>query len=445
MPFICQYAYPPCDGNGSPLLITQEQCVNIRDEVCVNEWRIAMATESGSLLPVCETFNDEDDSSSVATRNASEPLRCHYQFREYCDVCLPLCGDFSQYPDQVKVAERSVIILSAVLALIGGIFVLIAAIKRRKTMLIFPQVLAVYTTIGAVILAIFIMISYIGGQERLYCSHDALHLSILEPSIFTQISGFVFQFCLLFMAITWFLHLFHLFLGIQFPFWSRFLSEKKWKLRLHIVELTSAIFLSGIAPTAFVSASEYTLGRFPPLFALPSSEVAFYTMMLPLTIILAVGVNMAFLSFWTIHKTTGLFKKEKSIWIVNFSVPEVKILLLLSYFIVFGIVSLVNFSISINEADPFLNDLFKYFACHLSGYNPECEDIRQDFEKHLKPGLSGTTYLLLALITWVHLLFAIQAQDVKKKVKSIITRYRSTLKFSSQETNSFSDKSSSDA
>ena len=104
------------------------------------------------------------------------------------------------------------------------------------------------------------------------------------------------------MAITWFLHLFHLFLGIQFPFWSRFMGEKKWKIRLHIVELISAIFLSGVAPTAFVSASEYILGRFPPLFALPSSEVAFYTIMLPLSIILAVGVNLAFYSFWTIHK-----------------------------------------------------------------------------------------------------------------------------------------------
>ena len=94
------------------------------------------------------------------------------------------------------------------------------------------------------------------------------------------------------------------------------------------MELTSAIFLSGIAPTAFVSASEYTLGRFPPLFALPSSEVAFYTMMLPLTIILAVGVNMAFLSFWTIHKVMnmvfildGTYTMKLNISIRNKTVP----------------------------------------------------------------------------------------------------------------------------
>ena len=32
-PFICQYVYPPCDGSGNAKLITQEQCINIRDEV----------------------------------------------------------------------------------------------------------------------------------------------------------------------------------------------------------------------------------------------------------------------------------------------------------------------------------------------------------------------------------------------------------------------------
>ena len=39
------------------------------------------------------------------------------------------------------------------------------------------------------IVALFVMISYIVGQEKLYCSHETLYLSVLEPSTFTQISG----------------------------------------------------------------------------------------------------------------------------------------------------------------------------------------------------------------------------------------------------------------
>ena len=104
------------------------------------------------------------------------------------------------------------------------------------------------------------------------------------------------------MAVTWFLHLFHLFMGVVFPFRSQFLKEKKWKIRLHVVEVFGAVILCGLAPTIFVSVSEYTLGRFPPLFALPSREKAFYTMQVPLAIILAVGVNLTFYTFLSIHK-----------------------------------------------------------------------------------------------------------------------------------------------
>ena len=133
-PFLCQYVYPPCDGNGSVQFITQEQCVNIRDDMCETEWRIAMSTEQGNLLPVCETFGTDNKSSSITNINDTEPLRCHYQFKEYCGLCLPLCGKFSQYPDQVKFGERAVIILAAILTLIGGFAVVTATVTRRLEM-----------------------------------------------------------------------------------------------------------------------------------------------------------------------------------------------------------------------------------------------------------------------------------------------------------------------
>ena len=134
MPFLCQYVYPPCDGNGNTQFITQTQCINIRDEVCEREWRLAMTTEQGSLLPVCEIFGTDNESTSDVIDNDAEPLRCHYQFKEFCGLCLPLCGTFSQYSVEVRFAERAVIILAAVLALIGGIVVFTAALIRRSEM-----------------------------------------------------------------------------------------------------------------------------------------------------------------------------------------------------------------------------------------------------------------------------------------------------------------------
>ena len=135
MPFLCQYVYPPCDGNGSAQFITQEQCVSIRDGVCNSEWNFAMATSFGSLLPVCEAFENNNNFSLVARgTNISDTSSCHYQFKRFCGACLPLCGEFSQYSDQVELSERIVIIIAAVLALTGGTIVLIAGVVRRKEM-----------------------------------------------------------------------------------------------------------------------------------------------------------------------------------------------------------------------------------------------------------------------------------------------------------------------
>jgi len=40
-----------------------------------------------------------------------------------------------------------------------------------------------------VCVAIFIVITYIGGQEKLYCSHETLYLSMLRPTLFSQMTG----------------------------------------------------------------------------------------------------------------------------------------------------------------------------------------------------------------------------------------------------------------
>ena len=130
LPFLCQYVYPPCDSNSSTQFITQEQCINIRDDLCEAEWRIAMTIEHGNLLPVCETFG----TGSVTTVNNTEPLRCHYQFKEFCGVCLPLCGIFSQYPDDVHFTQAAVTIAGGVLVVISGLIYVIFTVIRPSQM-----------------------------------------------------------------------------------------------------------------------------------------------------------------------------------------------------------------------------------------------------------------------------------------------------------------------
>ena len=114
--------------------------------------------------------------------------------------------------------------------------------------------------------------------------------------------GFILHFVMLFMTMTWSLHIFHLFLGITFPFWSRFLQTKKWKLILCIGELISVIILSAIPPAIFLCISEYGIFWYPPSHVLPRSELGIYLLFLPVTILCSIGTNMIIFCFWTLRK-----------------------------------------------------------------------------------------------------------------------------------------------
>ena len=135
VPWLCQYAYPPCDADGNPLLITQEQCINIRDDVCANEWRLVMVTDLASILPDCEGFDKEFDVEvNSSLPNVSKPIRCHNQFTKFCKICVPSCGSFSQYPDHIVVLDSAFEILTGALAISGEIVFIVAAVVRRKQM-----------------------------------------------------------------------------------------------------------------------------------------------------------------------------------------------------------------------------------------------------------------------------------------------------------------------
>ena len=88
--------------------------------------------------------------------------------------------------------------------------------------------------------------------------------------------------------------------------WSRKLDRKQTKIILHIVEVAGALFLCSLAPVLTVILSEYQITRFPPLFCNPSKEIRFYTMCLPLCIIVATGMVLAIIMFWILHKVSNI-------------------------------------------------------------------------------------------------------------------------------------------
>ena len=113
----------------------------------------------------------------------------------------------------------------------------------------------------------------------------------------------------------------------------------------------------------------------------------------------------------------------------------------MSCFFIFGLLALLYYTFVIYESEALLDDVFRYATCQLGGYNPMCEDIRQQFEKHLHPKTDIAAYLLLGLLSWIYLLFAIQVQDIKRLLQRITSCYHGITKVLSCVTKSTSDKS----
>ena len=109
----------------------------------------------------------------------------------------------------------------------------------------------------------------------------------------------------MFVTALWLFHLIHLFIKIALPIWSRKLDRKEIKIILHIAEISGAFISCGVAPITYVSLSEYSFGRFPPLFCFPARAVTFYTICLPLCAMLAIGIILAIIMFWMLHKVSS--------------------------------------------------------------------------------------------------------------------------------------------
>ena len=111
---------------------------------------------------------------------------------------------------------------------------------------------------------------------------------------------------LVLLAMLWLLHLIHLFIKLAFPIWSRKLNIKRRKNVLHVTEVTGATILCGVTPVIFISTSQYTFQQFPPFICFPTRSVSFYSMCLPLCIMVGTGVILTIIMFWILHEVSNL-------------------------------------------------------------------------------------------------------------------------------------------
>jgi len=125
------------------------------------------------------------------------------------------------------------------------------------------------------------------------CTHTHMYYSL-------AIIGFVYHMCITLMMMFWMLNIIHIFLRIVFPFMSQKIDGKLFLLQ--ILEVVGSVILCSIAPIVYASTSQYQITRFPPLLCVPTEDVYFYTISIPLCTILTIGVNLLVITMWKIHK-----------------------------------------------------------------------------------------------------------------------------------------------
>lgn len=105
--------------------------------------------------------------------------------------------------------------------------------------------------------------------------------------------------------------------------------------------------------------------------------------------------------------------------ILELTTPEFKLLLLFSYYVLFGVLFLTTTTLIVRNYDKIYESLEDYAVCQAKGDNPSCDGIREELDGLNYPGLLNTCYILMAILNVTNLIFVLQFRDIKYQVKKL--------------------------
>ena len=104
-------------------------------------------------------------------------------------------------------------------------------------------------------------------------------------------------------SLWWIFHVSVIFWGVQFPLHSKSFRISHGTKYIHLTCVVLALVLPLVPVLANKFKGGYTMGRFPPILCVGADAGAtFYSLVLPIDIILGVGSNLLIIIFWKIHK-----------------------------------------------------------------------------------------------------------------------------------------------
>ena len=130
LPLLCNYFYLVCNSSGdSPVVLSdlEEKCIEVSQGTCRTIWELG---RDGNIVPDC---NDLDSGGPVLTVPTSN-ITCHPQFGLRCGLCVPLCKEFSETPEDIQKSIDLLFVIAGSVIVLGGVFVILVSIIRRNVM-----------------------------------------------------------------------------------------------------------------------------------------------------------------------------------------------------------------------------------------------------------------------------------------------------------------------
>ena len=110
---------------------------------------------------------------------------------------------------------------------------------------------------------------------------------------------------------------------------------------------------------------------------------------------------------------------------IEFTTPEVKLLLIFLYLTLVLCVYWADFSTSLRNRNTLFNAIFEYIACVNDVRTANCDELREDIFDTSIPSLRVIAVLMTSLVNFSNVVFVLQFKDVKKRLRTLTKRFTS--------------------
>jgi len=117
------------------------------------------------------------------------------------------------------------------------------------------------------------------------------------------------------------------------------------------------------------------------------------------------------------NKRCGMRKKQIPIKdIIKYSTPEVKLIILFSYYSVTVILILVRLVVNLRSINTAVENVADFTLCSTGGYRMECDEYRERLHHNMIPSVifDLISTIFIALVNFINLLYVLQYQDFKR-------------------------------